>query len=118
MCPSVQIINQGNCRFSKLTGPLGAQEKGWYPDMPFSLSCMVAVDVFGHFVRQEKHLDVLAQMPTLIVQTEIDDSADHAVGMRIIKEIEDRTGKFFTPSSREFPCVACACFTEGSCLCL
>lgn len=91
--PLLKIINQGNCRFSKLTGPLGAQEKGWYPDMPFSLSCMVAVDVFGHFVRQEKHLDVLAQMPTLIVQTEIDDSADHAVGMRIIKEIEDRTGE-------------------------
>lgn len=88
----VQIINQGNCRFSKLAGPLGAQEKGWYPDMPFLLSCMVAVDVFGRFVRQEKHLDVLAKLPTLIVQTEIDDSADHTVGVTVIKEIEDRTG--------------------------
>lgn len=55
---------------------------------------MVAVDVFGHFVRQEKHLDVLAKLPTLIVQTEIDDSADHTVGMQVIKEIEDRTGNY------------------------
>lgn len=108
----MQIINQGNCRFSKLAGPLGAQEKGWYPDMPFLLSCMVAVDVFGHFVRQEKHLDVLAKLPTLIVQTEIDDSADHTVGVTVIKEIEDRTGtlSFILPtifhrrSSRCSPC--------------
>jgi len=53
---------------------------------------MVAVDVFGHFVRQEEHLDALAKLPTLVVQTEIDDSADHAVGVRVVKEIEDRTG--------------------------
>lgn len=90
--PLLKIINRSNCRFSRLTGPLGAQEKGWYPDMPFLLSCMVAVDVFGHFVRQDKHLNVLAKLPTFIVQTEIDDSADYLVGMSVMKEIEDRSG--------------------------
>lgn len=94
ICLSVQIVNEKNVQFSKLTGPLGAKEKGWYPDMPFSLSLMVAVDIYGHFVRQKKHLDTLAKMPTLIVQTEIDDSADHTVGLRIIKEIEERSGAF------------------------
>ena len=92
MDPLVQIVNPHNVRFCKLTGPLGAQEKGWYPDMPFTLSCMVVLDAFGHFVRQEKHLDVLSKIPTLIVQTEIDDSADHVVGVRIVKEIEARSG--------------------------
>ncbi|KAG0625171.1 hypothetical protein M758_2G033200 [Ceratodon purpureus] len=89
--PLLKIVNPHNVRFSKLTGPLGAQEKGWYPDMPFLLSCMVVVDAFGHFVRQDKHLDVLAKIPTFIVQTELDDSADHVVGMQIVKELEDRS---------------------------
>ena len=88
----MQIINPYKVAFSKLTGPLGCQEKGWYPDMPFLLSCDVVIDAFGHFVRQEKHLDVLAKIPTLIVQTEIDDSADPVVGLRIVKEIEARSG--------------------------
>jgi hypothetical protein len=30
--------------------------------MPFSLSLMVVLDAFGHFVRQDKHLDVLAKI--------------------------------------------------------
>jgi hypothetical protein len=88
----VQIVNPHNVRFSKLAGPLGAQEKGWYPDMPFSLSLMVVLDAFGHFVRQDKHLDVLAKIPTLIVQTELDDSADHVVGVQIVEEVEARSG--------------------------
>nr|PNR34566.1 hypothetical protein PHYPA_024383 [Physcomitrium patens] len=95
--PLLKIVNEKNVQFSKLTGPLGAKEKGWYPDMPFSLSLMVAVDIYGHFVRQKKHLDTLAKMPTLIVQTEIDDSADHTVGLRIIKEIEERSGPHGPP---------------------
>lgn len=73
-------------------GPLGAREGGWYPDMPFSLKCFVAVDVFGHFVREPQHLDTLAKMPTMIVQTEIDDSADHNVGVQIVEEIHRRGG--------------------------
>lgn len=79
-------------------GPLGAREGGWYPDMPFSLKCFVAVDVFGHFVREPQHLDTLAKMPTMIVQTEIDDSADHNVGVQIVEEIRRRGGmqKFST----------------------
>ena len=68
--------------------------------MPFLLSCMVVVDAFGHFVRQDKHLDVLAKIPTFIVQTELDDSADHVVGMQIVKELEDRSGMY--PTSAKF----------------
>ena len=69
--------------------------------MPFSLSLMVVVDAFGHFVRQDKHLDVLAKIPTLIVQTELDDSADHVVGVQIVEEVEARSG-IHTTSTR-FP---------------
>jgi hypothetical protein len=94
----IQITNQTNRRFSTLMGPLGAREAGWYPDMPFSLKCFVAVDVFGRFVREPQHLDSLAKMPTMIVQTEIDDSADHNVGVQIVEEIRRRGGmhKFST----------------------
>ncbi|KAG0557466.1 hypothetical protein KC19_11G132800 [Ceratodon purpureus] len=95
--PFFKSIDDYKGQFCKLTGPLGCEEKGWYPDMPFLLSCMVEVGAFGHFVRQDKHLNVLAKLPTFIVQTEIDDCADHAAGLRIIKEIEARSGAHGPP---------------------
>ncbi len=89
----VQVENQQNRVFCILAGPLGAQESGWYPDMPFSLGCFVAVDAFGHFVRSNNnHVNVLAKIPTFVVLTEIDDSADVTAAKKFITGLRSCTG--------------------------
>jgi pimeloyl-ACP methyl ester carboxylesterase len=89
----VQVENQQNRVFCILAGPLGAQESGWYPDMPFSLGCFVAVDAFGHFVRSNNnHVNVLAKIPTFVVLTEIDDSADVTAAEKFITGLRSCAG--------------------------
>jgi pimeloyl-ACP methyl ester carboxylesterase len=91
--PLLKVENQQNRVFCILAGPLGAQESGWYPDMPFSLGCFVAVDAFGHFVRSNNnHVNVLAKIPTFVVLTEIDDSADVTAAEKFITGLRSCAG--------------------------
>ena len=62
--------------------------------MPITAKCFTCVDVFGHFVREVQYLESLSHMPTFIVQSEIDDSADPIVGQRVAEEIQARAGMY------------------------
>jgi hypothetical protein len=84
----VQVKDQKIREFCQLAGQFGAQECWWYPEMPFPLSCFVAVDVFSRFVCSKNLIDVLAKkIPTLAVFTEIDDVADVTIGQKFFADL-------------------------------
>jgi hypothetical protein len=84
----VQVKDQKIREFCQLAGQFGAQECWWYPEMPFPLSCFVAVDVFSRFVSSKNLIDVLGKkIPTLAVFTEIDDVADVAIGQKFFADL-------------------------------
>ncbi|CAK9203295.1 unnamed protein product [Sphagnum troendelagicum] len=86
--PLLKVKDQKIREFCQLAGQFGAQECWWYPEMPFPLSCFVAVDVFSRFVSSKNLIDVLAKkIPTLAVFTEIDDVADVTIGQKFFADL-------------------------------
>jgi pimeloyl-ACP methyl ester carboxylesterase len=86
--PLLKVKDQKIREFCQLAGQFGAHECWWYPEMPFPLSCFVAVDVFSRFVHSKNLVDVLAKkIPTLAVFTEIDDVADVSIGQKFFADL-------------------------------
>lgn len=73
--PLLDVYGKDQERYINLAGPLDIREFGW-DELRFPLGCFTANDRFGVYVRQEKNVEALRNIPTLIVLTENEDAAD------------------------------------------
>lgn len=74
--PLLKIYDPQRRQYVILAGPLDIRETGWDPNLQFPLGAFTAADRFGCFVRNQKNISTLQDIPTFLVLTENEDAAD------------------------------------------
>ncbi|KAJ7514029.1 hypothetical protein O6H91_23G023100 [Diphasiastrum complanatum] len=95
--PFLKGFNELGRKVTLIAGPLDVKEIRWVPNLTFSASCLVAADLHGHHVRQEHNIKVLSRMPTFVMLTELDDSADFLTDQQFIASVRLSSGQHGPP---------------------
>ncbi len=77
--PLLEVEDEIRERYINLTGPLDLREFSWEQNVSFPVGCLTAANRFGAFVRSDKNLQALKNIPTCLVLTEHDDATDNQV---------------------------------------
>ena len=80
--PLLKIYGKERREHVNLVGPLGIREMRWDPSLQFPLAADTATDRFGGFVRREQNINILQNIPTMLVLTENEDAADISTNLR------------------------------------
>lgn len=83
--PLLEVENELRERYINITGPLDLREFTW--EVSFPVGCLTAANYFGAFVRSDKNVQVLKNIPTCLVMTENDDATDNQVLQKFFKSI-------------------------------
>lgn len=75
--PLLEVENEIRERYINLTGPLDLREFSWEQNVSFPVGCLTAANRFGAFVRNDKNVQSLKNIPTCLVLTEHDDATDN-----------------------------------------
>ncbi|KAL3699589.1 hypothetical protein R1sor_017611 [Riccia sorocarpa] len=93
--PLLKQIGEARRQATLIAGPLDVKESGWDPKLQFTVGCYAATDVFGNHVLKEA--GKIAPVPTFLMLTENDDSADIDTNKNFTSQLKQLSGNSGTP---------------------
>ncbi|BBM98277.1 hypothetical protein MPTK1_1g12210 [Marchantia polymorpha subsp. ruderalis] len=93
--PLLRQVGEVARQASLIAGPLDVKRYGWDPNLQFTVGCYAASDVFGSHVLKEA--DKIASIPTFLMLTENDDSADIPTNKAFNEHLNALSGRSGTP---------------------
>jgi len=85
--PLLEVEDEIRERYVNLTGPLDLQEFSWEQNVSFPVGCLTAANYFGAFVRSDKNLQSLKNIPSCFFMTENEDATDNRVIQKFFKSL-------------------------------
>lgn len=85
--PLLKIYDQQREQYINLAGPLDISETGWDPSLRFPVGAFTAAARFGAFVRQNKNINALKNVPVFMALTENEDAAHVQTNLEFFQAI-------------------------------